>query len=252
LWPKRVTALSSAISELIVLIVLAVFVSILLLKVRLRLLLKTVGCILLATWAIRREISVKIMWKSSRREDEVSTPDKETSTASSKSVPAASALSSVADAPGSRSVQSHPTTVIGKLLVVKGELSGKEALLVDGEVEGSITLHGQRLTVRPDGRIRGNIEAGHVILQGRVEGDIQASDRVELFKSGSFTGDLSTGRISIEEGAFFKGKLDIKKPETALVIETKPLATAAIPVASTSKGSLPEVAAKKSGKRWYE
>jgi cytoskeletal protein CcmA (bactofilin family) len=181
------------------------------------------------------------MWKSSPREDEVSTPDKGAITPSSKSIPAASAPSSAAEALRSLSVQSHPTTFVGKLLVVKGELSGNEALVVDGEVEGSITLHGQRLTVRPNGRIRGNIEAGHVILQGRVEGDIQASDRVELFRSASFTGGISTARISIEEGAFFKGKLDIGKPESALMIETKSRATAAIPVASTSQqGSLLE------------
>ena len=191
------------------------------------------------------------MWKSSRSGDEVSTPDKETSTPSSKSIPAASAPSSAAEAPRSHSV--HPTTFVGKLLVVKGELSGNEALVVDGEVEGSITLHGQRLTVRPNGRIRGNIEARHVILQGRVEGDIQASDRVELFRSASLTGDISTARISIEEGAFFKGKLDIGKPESALMIETKSRATAAIPVASTSQqGSLLEGIAEKSGKSWYK
>jgi cytoskeletal protein CcmA (bactofilin family) len=189
------------------------------------------------------------MWKSSRREDEVSTPDKETSTPSSKSIPAASAPSSAAGALRSHSVQSHPTTFVGKLLVVKGELSGNEALVVDGEVEGSITLHGQRLTVRPNGRIHGNIEARHVILQGRVEGDIQASERVELFRSASLMGDISTARISIEEGAFFKGKLDIKKPETAPLSAPKSRATAAIPVASTSQqGSLLEGAAKKSGK----
>jgi cytoskeletal protein CcmA (bactofilin family) len=196
---------------------------------------------------------VKIMWKSSRREDEVSTPEKETSTPSSKSIPAASAPSSAAEALRSHSVQSHPTTFVGKLLVVKGELSGNEALVVDGEVEGSITLHGQRLTVRPNGRIRGNIEARHVILQGRVEGDIQASERVELFRSASLMGDISTARISIEEGAFFKGKLDIKKPETAPMIAPKPRATAAIPAASTSQqGSLLEGAAKKSSKSWYK
>jgi cytoskeletal protein CcmA (bactofilin family) len=193
------------------------------------------------------------MWKSSQREDEVSTPEKETSTPSSKSIPAASAPSSAAEALRSHSVLSHPTTFVGKSLVVKGDLSGKEALLVDGEVEGSITLDGQRLTVRPNGRIRGNIEAGHVILQGRVDGNIQAGDRVELFKSASFTGDMLTARISIEEGAFFKGKLDIKKPETAPMIAPKPRATAAIPVASTSQqGSLLEGVAKKSGKSWYK
>jgi cytoskeletal protein CcmA (bactofilin family) len=192
---------------------------------------------------------VKIMWKSSRREDEILTPDKETSTPPFKSIPAASAPSSAADASGSDSVPSHGTTIVGKLLMVKGELSGKEALVVEGEVEGSITLHGQRLTVRPGGRIRGSIKARHVILHGQVEGDIQASDRVELFRNASLMGDISTARISIEEGAFLKGKLDIKKPETALLIATKSPETAAIPVASTSQqGSLLEGAAKKSGR----
>src|SRR5271167_3653180 len=186
------------------------------------------------------------MWKSSREEDEVSTLDKETSTPPFESIPAGSALPSAAEALGSHSI-------VGKLLVVKGEISGNEALVVDGDVEGSITLHGQRLTVRPNGRIRGNIEARHVILHGRVEGDIQASDRVELFRTASLTGDISTARISIEEGAFLKGKLDIKKPETAPMIETKPRTTAAIPVASTSQqGSLLEGAAKKSGKSCYK
>ena len=137
---------------------------------------------------------------------------------------------------------------IGKSVFVKGELSGNEALVVDGEVEGSITLLGQRLTVRAAARIRGNIEARHVIVQGRVEGDIQASDRVELFRSASFTGDMSTARISIEEGAFFKGKLDIKKLETSPITETKTRATAPIPVARASQqGSLLEGATKKSG-----
>src|ERR1022692_2691428 len=91
--------------------------------------------------------------------------------------------SSAAEALPSHSVQSHPTTFVGKLLVVKGELSGNEALVVDGEVEGPITLHGQRLTVRPKGRIRGNIEARHVILQGRVEGDIRSEEHTSELQS---------------------------------------------------------------------
>ena len=188
------------------------------------------------------------------KEGRIPTPDKERSTTPPfKSIPAESAPSSAADALGSDSMSSHGTTIVGKLLVLKGDISGNEALVVDGEVEGSITLHAQRLTVRPNGCIRGNIEARHVILHGRVEGDIQASDRVELFRTASLTGDISTARISIEEGAFLKGRLDIKKPETAPMIGTKPRTTAAIPVTSTSQqGLLLEGAAKKSGKSWYE
>ena len=193
------------------------------------------------------------MWKSSRREDEVSTPNKETTPPRFTSTPAASTLSSATETPLGDSVQSQWTTVLGKLLVVKGEISGKEALVVDGEVDGPITLHGQRLTVRPNGHINGDIEARHVILHGRVEGDIQASERVELFRSASFTGDISTARISIEEGACFNGKLDIKKPEIALMTETRPRPAGAIPVDSTSQqGSLLEGPAKKSGTAGYK
>ena len=188
------------------------------------------------------------MWKSSRSEDKISTSDKELGEPRFKSIPPASALLSAAEALRSDSVDSHGTTIIGRLLVVKGELSAKEALVVDGVVEGSIVAHGQRLTVRTNGRVRANIEAGHVILHGRVEGDIKASDRVELFGSASLTGDISCARISIEDGAFFKGKIDPKDPELAM-IATKFRATAAVPVASTSQhGSLLERAAKKAGK----
>jgi cytoskeletal protein CcmA (bactofilin family) len=100
--------------------------------------------------------------------------------------------------------------------------------------------------VRTNGRIRGNIDARHVILHGRVEGDIQASDRLELFRSGSVEGEVSTARISIEDGALFKGKLDISKPEPDLMIDTKLPVTSTVPVARTSQlGPLLERGAKK-------
>ena len=138
------------------------------------------------------------MWKSSQRADEVSTPGIDTSASSFTSTQAASVPLAAAESPHGDSVLSQGASIVGKLLVVKGEISGNEALVVEGEVEGSITLHGQRLTIRPNGRIHGDIEARHVVLHGRVDGDIHASERVELFGDSSFTGDLSTARISIE------------------------------------------------------
>ena len=127
--------------------------------------------------------------------------------------------------------------------MVKGELSGSEDLIVDGEVEGSITLRGQTLTIGPNGRVRANIEARNVVLHGRVDGDIHATERVELRKSASLSGDISTARISIEDGAFFKGGIDIQKPEPASKIEAKPQASAAAAPATASisaQGSLLE------------
>jgi cytoskeletal protein CcmA (bactofilin family) len=116
---------------------------------------------------------------------------------------------------------------IGKSGVVKGELSGSEDLIVDGEVEGSIALRGQTLTVGPNGRVRANIEARNVILHGRLDGDIRASERVDLRKSASLSGNISTSRISIEDGAFFKGGIDIQKGEPAPKTDAKPQASAA-------------------------
>jgi cytoskeletal protein CcmA (bactofilin family) len=99
---------------------------------------------------------------------------------------------------------------IGKSVVIKGELSGSEDLYVDGQVEGSIALKGNSLTVGPNGQVKASVDAKTIIVQGKLEGNVQASDRVDLRKSAVVTGDISTQRISIEEGAYLKGKIDIQ------------------------------------------
>jgi cytoskeletal protein CcmA (bactofilin family) len=91
--------------------------------------------------------------------------------------------------------------------------------------------------------VRANVEARNVVLHGRVDGDIHATERVELRKSASLSGDITTARISIEDGAFFKGTIDIQKAEPAPRIEPRPQvpAATAVPAASTSpQGSLLE------------
>src|ERR1022692_4424636 len=98
---------------------------------------------------------------------------------------------------------------IGKSVVIKGELSGSEDLYLDGQVEGSIALKGNSPTVRPNGQVKASVDAKGVVVQGKLEGNIQASDRVELRKSAIVTGDITTQRISIEEGAFLKGKVEV-------------------------------------------
>jgi cytoskeletal protein CcmA (bactofilin family) len=103
---------------------------------------------------------------------------------------------------------------IGKSVVIKGELSGSEDLYVDGQVEGNISLKANSLTVGPNGQVKAGVEAKGVIVQGKLEGNIQAGERVELSKSAIVTGDITTQRISIEEGAFLKGKIDIHRTET--------------------------------------
>jgi cytoskeletal protein CcmA (bactofilin family) len=107
---------------------------------------------------------------------------------------------------------------IGKSVVIKGELSGSEDLYVDGQVEGSISLKNNSLTVGPHGQVKASVEAKGIVVQGKLEGNVLASDRVDLRKSAIVNGDISTQRISIEEGAFLKGKVDISgKAEKAAV-----------------------------------
>lgn len=100
---------------------------------------------------------------------------------------------------------------IGKSVLVKGELSGSEDLYLDGEVEGAIDLKNHKLVVGPNGRIRANINAREVVLHGKIEGNITGAERVELKTSCVLTGDITTQRIVIEDGAFFKGVVDLHR-----------------------------------------
>jgi cytoskeletal protein CcmA (bactofilin family) len=130
---------------------------------------------------------------------------------------------------------------IGKSVLVKGELSGSEDLYLDGEVEGSIELRGHNLTVGPHGRVRAHIRAKEVMVHGKVDGNING-DRVELKKSAIHVGNIVTQRVIIEEGAFFKGSIDVQreqKPEpkpavTVAAVSSSPAAPASAPVGQAS------------------
>lgn len=124
---------------------------------------------------------------------------------------------------------------IGKSLVVKGEVTGSESLYIDGKVEGAINLPGNRVTVGRNGQVAANITAREIVVLGKVRGNVAASDRVDIRSEGSLTGDVTAQRISIEDGAFFKGGIDIRKPgnegkgtnsSVAAAESTKPAATA--------------------------
>jgi cytoskeletal protein CcmA (bactofilin family) len=100
---------------------------------------------------------------------------------------------------------------IGKSLVIKGEVTGSESLYIDGRVEGSISLAGNRVTVGRNGVVAANINAREIVVLGKVRGNLTASDRVDIRSDGSLTGDVVAARISIEDGAYFKGGIDIRK-----------------------------------------
>lgn len=101
---------------------------------------------------------------------------------------------------------------LGKSLVIKGEVTGSESLYIDGRVEGSINLPGNRVTVGRNGVVSANITAREIVILGKVRGNMTASDRFDIRSEGSLTGDIIAQRVSIEEGAFFKGGIEIRKP----------------------------------------
>ncbi len=140
------------------------------------------------------------------------TPASNFETPTARPTPPNSGVSSASAAAGAPAVPTGEQATIGKSLVVKGELTGSESLYIDGKVEGAINLPGNRVTVGRNGQVAANIVAREVVVLGKVRGNCQASDRVDIRSEGSLTGDVIAARISIEDGAFFKGGIDIRKP----------------------------------------
>src|SRR5438270_1794208 len=102
---------------------------------------------------------------------------------------------------------------IGRSLVIKGEVSGSESLYIDGRIEGSVNLTDNRITIGRNGSVAANIVAREVVIMGKVHGNIQCSDRLDIRSEGSLTGDVITQRISVEDGAVLKGSVQVRSAE---------------------------------------
>jgi cytoskeletal protein CcmA (bactofilin family) len=99
---------------------------------------------------------------------------------------------------------------IGRTLVIKGEVSGGESLYVDGRIEGTINLNDNRVTIGRNGTVAANITAREVVIMGKVTGNIECTDRLDIRGEGSLTGDVVTQRISVEDGAILKGSVQVR------------------------------------------
>ncbi|HZD93635.1 MAG TPA: polymer-forming cytoskeletal protein [Candidatus Sulfotelmatobacter sp.] len=123
---------------------------------------------------------------------------------------------------------------IGKSVQIRGELTGSEDLYLDGEIEGSIDLRDHTLIIGPNGKIKAGITTRDLVVHGKIEGNVTATGRVELRKSCTLIGDVTTQRIVIEDGAFFKGAIDIKDAKAE---PRKPMVAAAAAGSGMSSGS---------------
>ncbi len=136
---------------------------------------------------------------------------------------------------------------IGKSVQIKGELQGSEDLMVDGMVDGTIALQESRLTVGPNAKVKANVSARDIVVMGSIQGNLQASGRIELRSGCHVVGDLKAARLSIEENAGFTGKVDLLTAEKPSSAAATAATTASVPAATTAPATTAPTAARPTG-----
>ncbi len=131
--------------------------------------------------------------------------------------------------------------VLGKSAIVKGQILSREDLTIDGEVEGTIEMQEHRLTIGPNGKVRASVKAREVIVLGTLHGNVETGDRIDIRKEAKLVGDIRTARIVIEDGAYFKGNVDIVRaevPKSASPAASAPRPQAAQPAAAAASPAM--------------
>ncbi|MBV9405665.1 MAG: polymer-forming cytoskeletal protein [Acidobacteriaceae bacterium] len=103
------------------------------------------------------------------------------------------------------------SAALGKNVTVKGQIFAREDLTIDGEVEGTVECQEHRLTIGPNARVQAGLKAREIIIHGSIQGNVDATDKIDIKKEAKLVGDIKTSRIVIEDGAYFKGSIDISK-----------------------------------------
>lgn len=105
------------------------------------------------------------------------------------------------------------SATIGKAVMIKGQIFSREDLIIDGEVDGTVEVAEHKLTVGPNGKVQAGVKAREVVVLGSIHGNVEATDKIDIRKDAKLVGDIKTARIVIEDGAYFKGSIDIVKGE---------------------------------------
>ena len=149
---------------------------------------------------------------------------------------------STAPAVGHHTSDMRGSAVIGKSVMIKGQIFSREDLTIDGEIDGSVELQEHRLTVGPHGKVQAGVKAREIVVLGTIHGNVVASDKIDIRKDARLVGDIKTARIVIEDGAYFKGSIDITKPEiskAAAPAAPKPAVPNSAPVVSAAAAAAP-------------
>ncbi len=139
------------------------------------------------------------------------------------------------DPPGSPA-----TATIGKAVKVVGQIYSREDLYVDGEIEGTVEALEHKLTIGPNGAVRAGVKAREVVALGTIQGNVEAHEKLEIRKEAKLVGDIRTARIIIEDGAYFKGSIDIVKPEPKAAPKPAPVHAAAPANSAPAPGPSPQ------------
>jgi cytoskeletal protein CcmA (bactofilin family) len=140
---------------------------------------------------------------------------------------------------------SRNLATIGKAVRIVGQIFTKEDLNVDGDVEGTIESAESKVTIGATGRVQASVKAREVVILGQVQGNVEATDKVDIRREAKLVGDITTARISIEDGALFKGSIDIRKPEpkSAATSPSQPATPASSSSSSSASAPAPVAAA---------
>jgi len=159
------------------------------------------------------------VWNKQRREEEPSRPLNTNTIRPTPSAPPveakkeATTLSSMPVGRVEPETSRGGSATIGKAVKIAGQIYSREDLYVDGDVEGTIELMDHKLTIGPNGKVHAGVKAREVVALGVIQGNVEASERIEIRKDAKLVGDIKTARIIIEDGAYFKGSIDIIKTE---------------------------------------
>src|SRR2546427_7516907 len=167
------------------------------------------------------------MWNSKRKEEDYAPRVASTPPVLPEPMKEGSPLSTAPVRATAENESNRNSASIGKSVTIKGQIFSREDLVVDGEIEGAIELNDHRLTVGPNGRVRAGIKAREIVVLGTIDGNVEALDKIDIRKDAKLIGDIKTARIIIEDGAYFKGSIDIVRNEQAKPAQPRPQAAAA-------------------------
>jgi cytoskeletal protein CcmA (bactofilin family) len=141
-----------------------------------------------------------------------------------KSFPGAKMMEEKSPSPVSSSISGEERTIIGEHISIEGSIRGEENLVMDGSIKGKIELEKHQVTVGSKGRVDGEIRAQHVVVSGELRGNIVAQGKVEITAKADFYGEIRSKSISVEDGAYFKGMIELdREPHRKPAVSTKPL-----------------------------